>query len=44
MAASMTGTTEFMRILIPKIARRFVGDDGFYSVCMSHSLIVYWHG
>jgi hypothetical protein len=41
MAASMAGTTEFMQILIPKIARRFVGDDGFSSVCMRHSLRVY---
>jgi hypothetical protein len=41
MAASMAGTTEFMRILILKIARRFVGDDGFCSVCMRHSLGVY---
>jgi hypothetical protein len=41
MAASMAGTTEFMQILILKIARRFVGDDGFCSVCMRHSLGVY---
>jgi ABC-type Fe3+-siderophore transport system permease subunit len=41
MAASMAGTIEFMRILIPKIARWFVGDDDFCSVCMRHSLKVY---
>jgi hypothetical protein len=41
MATSMIETTEFMRILIPKIARRFVGDDSFCSVCMRHSLRVY---
>jgi hypothetical protein len=41
MAASMAGTIEFMQIFIPKIARRFDGGDGFYSVCMRHSLRVY---
>jgi hypothetical protein len=44
MAASMAGTTEFMQILILKIARRFVGDGGFCSLCMRHSLRVYKHG
>jgi hypothetical protein len=41
MAASMVGNMEFMWILILKIAWRFVGDDGFYSVCMRHLLGVY---
>jgi hypothetical protein len=36
MVASMAGTTEFMRILILKIVRRFVGNNGFCSVCMRH--------
>jgi hypothetical protein len=41
MTTSMAGTTEFMRIFILKIARRFIGGDGFCSVCMRHSLRVY---
>jgi hypothetical protein len=41
METSMAGTIVFMRILILKIARRFVGDDDFCSVCMRHSLRVY---
>jgi hypothetical protein len=38
------GTTEFMRILTLKIAQRFDGGDGFGSVCMRHSLSVYYTG
>jgi hypothetical protein len=41
MVASMVGTIEFMRIFILKIAQRFVGDDGFCSMCMRHSLRIY---
>jgi hypothetical protein len=33
-------TTRFMQIFIVKIARRFDGGDGFYSVCMRYSLSV----
>jgi hypothetical protein len=31
-----------MRILFLKIARRFDGGDGLYSVCMRHLLSVYY--
>jgi hypothetical protein len=44
MVAPMAGTTRFMRILTLKIARRFDGGDGFYSVCMRYSLRVYYTG
>jgi hypothetical protein len=40
MVGSMARTTEFMWIFTLKIARRFDGGDGFYSVCMTNSLRV----
>jgi hypothetical protein len=44
MVALMEGMIKFMRILTLKIARRFDGGDGFCSVCMRHSLSVYYTG